>query len=75
MIRAEIEAVLDLARTWSHEKQERVAEALLELEIDEGGVYSLSDEERLDIRAGVAEANRGEFAADGRVQAMLSRRV
>ena len=47
---------------------------LIGLEERDGGVYFLDDDERADIRAGVEEARRGEFANDEAIAAILAPR-
>lgn len=74
MTKAEIDAVLDRVKTWPRERQEEIAAALLQVEAGGAEVYRLSDEERLDIREGVAEADRGEFASAARLRSILSGR-
>ena len=74
MTRSEIDAVLDRVRTWPLARQQRIAAALLAIEQEGDAPYRLSDEERGDIRAGLAEAARGEFATEMEMSAILSGR-
>jgi predicted transcriptional regulator len=53
-----------LAETWPKEDQEELAEYAREIEARRTGVYVMSDEERIAVRQGLAEADRGEFVPD-----------
>jgi hypothetical protein len=53
-----------LAETWPAEDQEELAEYAREIEARRTGVYVMSDEERIAVRKGLAEADRGEFVPD-----------
>jgi hypothetical protein len=63
MIKTLKDAVL-LAETWPKEDQEELAEYAREIEARRTGVYVMSDEERIAVRQGLAEADRGEFVPD-----------
>jgi hypothetical protein len=54
-------------------KQEIAAELLEQLAADDGEPYLLSAEERRVVRDALARAERGEFAADADVEAVLRR--
>jgi predicted transcriptional regulator len=56
--------VLDHAATWPREDQEELAEYAREIEARRAGVYTLSDEERISVAKGIAQADRGEFVPD-----------
>jgi len=73
MTRDQIEAVLERVKTWPKDRQEDAVEMLLALEREGTEPYILSDEERADIEAGIAEADRGEFATDEEVAAVFNR--
>jgi predicted transcriptional regulator len=70
MTREQIDEVLERVRSWSAEDQERAVRMLLVLE-ENRGVYVLSQEERADIEAAEAEADRGEFATDEEMKALF----
>jgi predicted transcriptional regulator len=53
-----------LAETWPKEDQEELAEYAREIEARRTGVYVMSDEERIAVRQGLAEVDRGEFVPD-----------
>ena len=59
--------VLEHAATWPREDQEELAEFAREIEARRTGVYTMSDEERIAVGRGLAEADRGEFVADERM--------
>jgi len=59
--------VLEHAATWPREDQEELAEFAHEIEARRTGVYTMSDEERIAVGRGLAEADRGEFVSDERI--------
>jgi len=59
--------VLEHAATWPREDQEELAEFAREIEARRTGVYTMSDEERIAVGRGLAEADRGEFVSDERI--------
>jgi predicted transcriptional regulator len=63
MIKTLKEAVR-LAETWPKEDQEELAEYAREIVARRTGIYMMSDEERTAIRAGLAEADHGDFVPD-----------
>ena len=69
MVREAIEALRGLPE----ERQETVARAILDYASEDDGVYHLTTEERREVRAGVAEIERGEIASDREVAAVLKR--
>ncbi|HEV2606235.1 MAG TPA: hypothetical protein VGU24_21510 [Microvirga sp.] len=73
MTREQIDEVLDRVRTWSAEDQEEAALFLLAIEERRKGFYELDEEEIADIEAGLAEAERGEFATDEEMEALFNR--
>ena len=73
MKKDQVDQIFDRARQWPPEQRERAAAMLLLLEEEGTGVYVLSDEERADIEAAEAEAERGEFASDEEVRALFDR--
>ena len=56
--------VIEHAATWPREDQEKLAEYAREIEARRTGIYNLSDDERMAVNRGLAEADRGEFVAD-----------
>jgi hypothetical protein len=74
MNKAQIDSILDRVRTWPEERQEDAARILLAMEGEEGGLYRLSDEERGEVRAALAEIERGEVASEEEVATLFNRR-
>jgi hypothetical protein len=56
--------VMDHASTWPREDQEELVEYAREIEARRTGLYTLSDEERISVEKGIAQADRGEFVSD-----------
>ena len=54
--------LLEQVQSWPEEDQEELAEVARESESRRSGVYRLSDEERIAVRAGMDAARRGRFA-------------
>jgi hypothetical protein len=59
-----LKEVIEHAETWPVEDQEELAEYAREIEARRTGVYTMSDDERVAVRKGLAEADRGEFVPD-----------
>jgi hypothetical protein len=56
--------VLEHAATWPREDQDELAEYAREIEARRTGIYTMSDEERIAVAKGMAEADRSEFVPD-----------
>jgi predicted transcriptional regulator len=69
MTKEQITILLERAETWPPEAQEELVRTALDIERRYVGVYHLDDDERADIRAGLAEIERGEVASDEEVKA------
>jgi predicted transcriptional regulator len=69
MTKHQIAILLERAETWPQEAQEELIRSALEIEHKHAGIYPLDEEERADIREGLAEIERGEVASDEEVQA------
>ena len=67
-----LEQAIEKVKALSEERQKYVAELLEEIAA-EGDIYHLSDGERLPVREGLAELDRGEYASDDAVDAALRR--
>ena len=67
-----LEKAIEKVKALSTERQEYVAELLEEIAA-EGDVYRLTDSERQLVREGTAELDRGEYASDAAVAAVLRR--
>ena len=62
-----LKEVIEHAETWPLEDQEELAEYAREIEARRTGVYTMSDQERVAVSKGLAEADRGQFVSDERV--------
>jgi hypothetical protein len=67
-----LEQAIEKVKALPKERQEYVAEVLEEIAA-EGDVYHLSDSERLLVREAIAELDRGEYASDAAIDAVLRR--
>ena len=67
-----LENAIEKVKALSNERQEYVAEVLEEIAA-EGDVYLLTDNERQLVREGIAELDRGDYASDAAVAAVLRR--
>jgi hypothetical protein len=59
-----LKEMIEHAETWPREDQEELAEYAREIEARRTGVYIMSDDERVAVGKGLAEADRGEFVSD-----------
>jgi predicted transcriptional regulator len=59
-----LKEVIEHAETWPLEDQQELAEYAREIEARRTGVYTMSDDERVAVQQGLAEADRGEFVPD-----------
>jgi hypothetical protein len=73
MTKEQIETVLDRVRTWPASRQEDAAAILLAMEAEELEAYKLSEEERADIEAALAEIAEGDVASDAEVAEVFGR--
>ena len=55
------------------ERQETIARAIIDYASHDDGVYHLTDDERAEVRAGLAEIERGEIATEKEVRAVYKR--
>ena len=67
MVKEAIEAL----REMPEERQETIARAIIDYASHDEHVYHLTDEERGEVRAGLAEIERGEIATDREVTTVL----
>jgi predicted transcriptional regulator len=56
--------LLERVQAWPEEDQEELANVAREIESRRNGVYRLSDEERIAVRAGMDAARRGDFVPE-----------
>ena len=73
MTKEQIEQIFARVRTWPPERQEDAAQMLLRMEEQGVEPYKLDEDERREIEAALAEAERGEFASDEEVEAVFNR--
>jgi hypothetical protein len=73
MTKEQIEEIFARVRTWPIERQEDAASILLRMEEQGIEPYELDEDERREIEAALAEADRGEFASDEEVEAVFNR--
>jgi predicted transcriptional regulator len=69
----ELAALVERVESWPEAAQQQLAAIGLEIEQDLSGVYHASPEELKAIDEGVAAADRGEFATDEEVEAVLAK--
>ena len=74
MTKDQIDAILDRIHSWPRSRQEDAARLLLAMEAQDGSVYELSEKERADLEAALAEMARGEFATDEEIAAVFGRK-
>ena len=67
-----LKEAIEVLRELPEDRQETVARAILQYASD-NDVYHLSDAERTEVQAGLAEIKRGEIASDEDVAAMWKR--
>ena len=67
-----LENAIEKVRALSNERQEYVAEVLEEIAA-EGDAYLSADSERQLVSEGIAELDRGDYASDAAVGALLRR--
>ena len=68
MMRTQIAVLLERAEAWPQEAQDELVRSSIDIERKHGAIYHLNDEERADIREGLAEIERGEVASDAEVE-------
>jgi predicted transcriptional regulator len=71
----ELEALFARIRTWAPDLQKEAIDALLALEQDGEDYYEPTEEELADIREGLAEEERGEFATEEEIAHVFRRRI
>jgi predicted transcriptional regulator len=69
MTKEQIAILLERAESWPQEAQDELVRSALAIERKHAGIYRLDDQERADIREGLAEIERGEVASDEDVRA------
>ena len=69
----ELTAILERVESWPEAAQRQLAEIALEIEQDLSGEYRATPEELAAIDEGIAAADRGEFATEEEVEAILAK--
>ena len=75
MTKEDLEAIFARVRSWTPDLQAEAADMLLALEKDSTDYYELTEEELADIREGLAEEERGEFATEEEIRHVFRRRT
>jgi predicted transcriptional regulator len=69
----ELTAVLERVESWPEHAQQQLADIALEIEQELSGTYHATPEELKAIDEGIAAADRGEFATNEEVEAVLAK--
>jgi predicted transcriptional regulator len=64
---------IEVLRELPEERQETIARAIIDYASHDEGVYHLTDAERAEVRAGLAEIERGQIATDEEVRGVYKR--
>ena len=64
---------IEVLRELPEERQETIARAIIDYASHDEGLYHLTDDERAEVRAGLAEIKRGEIATEKEVRAVYKR--
>ena len=59
-----VQEAIEALKELPEDQQTTVARAILDYASHDDGRYHLTDEERTEVRAGIAEVGRGEIASD-----------
>ncbi|HEX5509238.1 MAG TPA: hypothetical protein VFX37_12110 [Pseudolabrys sp.] len=59
-----VESLLERVADWPEEAQAELMQSVAEIESKHFGIYRLSDNERVAVREGFGQADRGEFVSD-----------
>jgi predicted transcriptional regulator len=66
--------VLQKLRSWPEEDQDEIAEFAREIEARRKGIYVMSEEERVAVREGWDQAERGQFVSEEEMAAFWQKR-
>ena len=72
MTKEQLTILLERAQAWPQAAQEELVRTAIDIERKHVGAYQLDDDERADIREGLAEIERGEVASDEEVKATFN---
>lgn len=65
--------VIAILHDLPEDRQETIARAILDYASDDEDIYRLTSDERREVRAGLAEIERGQIASDEEVRAVYRR--
>jgi predicted transcriptional regulator len=68
-----MQEAIEVLRDLPEERQEVLARAILDYAAHDDGIYYLTDDERREVREGLAEIERGEIASEREVRAVYRR--
>ncbi|KAB0681280.1 hypothetical protein [Aureimonas leprariae] len=68
-----LEIAIEQVRALPPERQEEIAQVLLEMAATDEDVYVLTPAEKASLAASIAQAERGEFASDEEVEAIWAK--
>ena len=68
-----LQKLLPAIERWPEEDQKALAEAAPEIEAIRTGTYSMSPDDEAAVAEGLAQAERGEFVADGQIEEVWKR--
>src|SRR5262245_49654819 len=68
-----VQQAIEALKNLPEDRQETVARAILDYASHDDGVYHLTDEEREEVRDGLAEVKRRDFATDDEVSGLYRR--
>jgi hypothetical protein len=68
-----VQEAIEVLRDLPEDRQTTVARAILDYASHDDGPYHLTDEERKEVRTGLAEIKRGETASEAEVAAVYNR--
>ena len=68
-----LDTLIERAESWPEEARAELVQFMINTETKHFGAYRLSDEERAAVRVGLAQAKRGKFASESKVQSVFKR--
>jgi hypothetical protein len=72
MTKEQLSLLLERAQAWPQAAQEELVRTAIDIERKHVGIYQLDDDERADIREGLAEIDRGDVASEEEVKATFN---
>ena len=71
MTTEQLESLMGRVATWPKTAQRKLVRAVQDIESEDVGVYVLSDDERVAVAEGLAQADRGEFVSEAEMDAFF----